>query len=278
MSVAALPYTLLLLLGQFTAGCAFVLLAVQVRGTFEATFLRTCSWLAVAGALLLAITLLVIDPRPVVDGFRLDSSLISPLRAVSMALMLFSFAYGYFLRREEDAFLAYATGATTAGLGALSLIMLADLVHEPTWSIAGPLLTLFSGALTLGVVTVAMIWGHWYLVNPNLPEGPLNEMALVALAALTLELGVTAVNAVVPAGQKIVSDALLAVALPENPAFWLRIGIGLIFPAILTFMAYKSSTERAMMSATGLLYIAVGAVLAGEALGRGLLFVTASPV
>jgi hypothetical protein len=43
-------------------------------------------------------------------------------------------------------------------------------------------------------------------------------------------------------------------------------------------MALQSSLERAMMSATGLLYIAVGAVLAGEALGRGLLFVTGAPV
>jgi hypothetical protein len=51
-----------------------------------------------------------------------------------------------------------------------------------------------------------------------------------------------------------------------------------VFPAALAFMAYVSSKERAMMSATGLLYIAVGALLAGEALGRGLLFVTGAAV
>jgi hypothetical protein len=123
-----------------------------------------------------------------------------------------------------------------------------------------------------------MIWGHWYLVNPRLPEGPLNEMTLLVLGAVVFELAVTALNAAVPVGRELASSALLAIALPENPAFWLRIGVGLIFPAILAFMAYKSSTERAMMSATGLLYIAVGAILAGEAIGRGLLFVTAAPV
>ena len=120
--------------------------------------------------------------------------------------------------------------------------------------------------------------GHWYLVNPRLPEGPLNEITMLTLVALLIELGVTTLNAVIPVGQKLASDALLAVSLPENPAFWLRVGVGLIFPAILAFMAYKSSQERAMMSATGLLYIAVGAILAGEALGRGLLFVTGAPV
>jgi hypothetical protein len=106
----------------------------------------------------------------------------------------------------------------------------------------------------------------------------LNEISLITMAALALEIVVTALNAAVPVGQAIASDALLAVDLPENPAFWLRVGVGLIFPALLAFMAYKSSTERAMMSATGLLYIAVGAVLAGEAIGRGLLFVTGAAV
>ena len=81
-----------------------------------------------------------------------------------------------------------------------------------------------------------------------------------------------------PVGTPFESDALLAVDLASNPGVWLRVGIGLVFPVLLAFMAYKSSTEHSMMSATGLLYIAVGAVLAGEALGRGLLFVTGAPV
>ena len=51
-----------------------------------------------------------------------------------------------------------------------------------------------------------------------------------------------------------------------------------LFPLALAYMAWQSSLVRAMMSATGLLYIAVGAVFVGELLGRGLLFVTAAPV
>jgi hypothetical protein len=68
------------------------------------------------------------------------------------------------------------------------------------------------------------------------------------------------------------------VGLAGNPAFWLRIGVGLVFPVVLTYMAWQSSIVRAMMSAKGLLYIAPGAVLADEVLARGLLFVTAVPV
>lgn len=278
LSVESLPYTLLLLLGQFAAGCAVVTLGVQLRGIFEAAFIRTCSWLAVAGSGLGALMAVAIDPTANVDTYGLDTDVMRPLRAVMLALFLFSLAYAYFVRREEETFLSAATGATTAGLGGIALVLMAFLVREPTWSVLGPGLTLFAGAVTLGAVTVAMIWGHWYLVNPRLREEPLNEMTLLTLGALVAELAIIAINASVPAGEELASDALLAVDLPENPAFWLRVGVGLIFPAILAYMAYKSSTERAMMSATGLLYIAVGAVLAGEALGRGLLFVTAAPV
>jgi hypothetical protein len=286
LSVESLPYTLLLLLGQFAAGCAFVTLAVQLRGTFEAAFIRTCSWLAVFGAAGAALVALAIDPKPLIDTYPIDTDLMRPLRAFFLGFFLFSLAYAYFLRREgsrgdeeeEDQFLSMATGSTAVALGLLNLALLALLVREPAWSTVGPLLTLFAGALTLGTVTVAMIWGHWYLVNPRLPEGPLIEITVATLGALVIELFATVLSAAIPAGQKLASNALLAIDLPENPAFWLRVGVGLIFPAILVFMAYKSSQERAMMSATGLLYIAVGAILAGEALGRGLLFVTGSPV
>lgn len=278
MSVESLPYTLLLLLTQFTAGVALLVLYVQVRGTYESAFIRVCSWLTVGGAVLTALTAFAIDPSNAADSYALDSDLLSPIRAATIALMLFSAVHWFYLRREDESFLANATGATTLGIGAVLLFFLASLVRLPAWSVVGPLLTLAAGSLTLGTFSVAMIWGHWYLVNPRLDERPLNELTLIALGAVVLELAVTALNAVIPVGAPFESNALLAVDLPENPGFWLRVGVGLLFPAALAFMAYLSSRERSMMSATGLLYIAVGAILAGEALGRGLLFVTGAPV
>ncbi len=278
MSVESLPYTLLLLLAQFTAGVALLVVYTQMRGTYEIAFIRVCSWMTLSGALFLMIAALVIDPATDAGGFALDPDVLDPIRATSMALLLFAAVHWFYLRRDDEAFLANASGATMVGLGAVMLVFLATLVRLPTWSIAGPLLTLFAGALTLGAFMVAMIWGHWYLVKPSLDEKPLNELTLIAIAALGVQLVITALNAIIPAGAAIDSDAILAISLAENPGFWLRVGVGLIFPIALAYMAYTSSKERAMMSATGLLYIAVGAILAGEALGRGLLFVTNSPV
>jgi hypothetical protein len=278
LSVESLPYTLLLLLAQFTAGVSLLVVYTQLRGTYELAFVRVCTWMTVSGALALTLLALTINPSTQAGGYQLDPGMLDPIRATSMALLLFTVAHFVYLRRDDEAFLANAFGATIVGLSMVTLVFLANLVHLPTWSIAGPLLMLFAGSLTIGSFMVAMIWGHWYLVKPSLDEQPLNELTLIALAALVAQLAITAVNAIIPVGTAIHSDALLAISLPENPAFWLRIGIGLLFPIALAYMAYSSSKERAMMSATGLLYIAVGAILAGEALGRGLLFVTGAPV
>ncbi|HEX5139569.1 MAG TPA: hypothetical protein VFX19_01370 [Dehalococcoidia bacterium] len=278
MSVESLPYTVLLLLAQFTAGTAALVLYTQLRGIFEAAFIRTCSWLVVGGAALLMFTALAIDPTSNAGGYALDPDTLDPIRALSMALLLFSVVYAFYIRRDDETFLSYATGASAVGISIALLILLSSLVRLPTWSVAGPLLTMFAGSLTLGAFTVAMVWGHWYLVKPSLEEGPLNELTLIAIGAILIELLATAINAIIPVGTHINSDALLAVDLPANPAFWLRIGIGIVFPLALAYMAYSSSKERSMMSATGLLYIAVGAILAGEALGRGLLFVTGAAV
>jgi hypothetical protein len=278
LSVESLPWTLLLLLAQFAAGVSALVFYAQVRGIFEPAYIKTCSWLVALGALMFALTALIVDPTSSVESFQLDSELLEPVRFVSMAMLLFSAVYFFFLRRPDEQFLSLATGATTVGLGVISLVLLAWMVREPTWNVLGPLFMMFAGAMVLGSSVVAMVWGHWYLVNPKLEEGPLNELTLITLGSILAAAVVTAINAVIPVHTHITSEALLAVDLPVNPGFWLRVAIGLVFPAVLAFMAYKSSTERSMMSATGLLYIAVGSVLAGEALARGLLFVTGAPI
>ena len=97
------------------------------------------------------------------------------------------------------------------------------------------------------------------------------------LTILVVGAGIILFNLVIPVRDVPVSGDSLGGGLLQNPAFWLRIGVGLIFPIILAVMAWRSSIVRGMMSATGLLYVATGAVLAGEALARGLQLATAIP-
>ena len=107
---------------------------------------------------------------------------------------------------------------------------------------------------------------------------PTAAVYIVLVAVIALQALLLIVNASIPARETPESSAILAGSLGSNPAFWLRVGVGLLFPLALSYMAWRSSVEQAMMSATGLLYIAVGAVFVGELLARGLLFVTGSPV
>ena len=57
----------------------------------------------------------------------------------------------------------------------------------------------------------------------------------------------------------------------------MRVAFGLAFPMLLVWMAYDSAGVRAMQSATGLLYIAMALVLAGEVVGKGLMFTSGVP-
>ena len=146
MSVEALPYTLLLLLAQFTAGLAAMVLFVQLRGGFEAGFIRVCTWLTISGAALTTLTALALEPRAIVDSYRLDESFLDLAAAAALALLLFSVVHAFFVRREDEPFLAKATGATTVALGLVLLFMLSALVRPPTWSAAGTMLTLIAGS------------------------------------------------------------------------------------------------------------------------------------
>jgi hypothetical protein len=138
--------------------------------------------------------------------------------------------------------------------------------------------------LAVGLVVLAMTLGHWYLVTPRLPREPMEELTLLLVAAIGVQALLLLLNIAIPVREAPDPSAFLgSTTLGQNPAFWLRIAIGLLFPAALGYMSYLSSkgypaNENAMMSATGLLYIAVGAVLVGEVLARGLLFLTAKPV
>lgn len=165
-------------------------------------------------------------------------------------------------------------GAVGTVVGAAVLVLLAGFVSPPAWSFVGVLLNVLAAALALGGSLMAMSWGHWYLTNSGLPKEPLEQMSLLVAAALAMQVALLVVGLIAPVRSVPLGDGALGVTLAANPALWLRVGVGLIAPLALSLLAYKAASIRGMMSATGLLYIAVGGVLAGEVLARGLLFAT----
>jgi len=276
MNLDALPYTVLLIFAEFTAGSLVAVLIADARGMVAASFVKLSAVIIVMGAALALLSAVNVSGDEF-EGYRLDESLFGPARGIFVALLVLSVAYAALVLGERRR-PSFAIGALAAAAGFAGLGLLAYQISAPAWGFAGVLLSLLAGALALGLVSESMILGHWYLVSPKLPGRPLQELTFLLLAVLVVQGALMIVNAAVPAREVPESTALLAGSLSSNPAFWLRVGVGLLFPLALAYMAWQSSNEHAMMSATGLLYIAVGAVFVGEVLARGLLFVTAAPV
>jgi hypothetical protein len=127
-------------------------------------------------------------------------------------------------------------------------------------------------ALATGGVFAGMILGHWYLVTPKLPEGPLVLVSqrLVAVVALQVALFVAWVGA--GAGPGSTGGPFAALFGPWALFVWLRLLVGLVFPLVVSVAAVQTARTRSMESATGLLYINVGTIAAGTILAAGLYF------
>jgi hypothetical protein len=277
VSPESLPYAVLILLVELAVGSLAFVTFFDARRMVTRGYVQTGAMIVGPTALLAVLVAWGITPGEDVDGYVLSRDWLDPLRwtliaflAVSTAQMVAAFGG---LRRTG---IGLGVLGTAVGVGALAL--LAGLVAPPAWSYVGVLGSMLAAALALGGSMMAMSWGHWYLTNSGLPKEPLEQMSLLVAGALVLQVVFLVLGAAAPARDVPLSDSAFGVSLGENPAFWLRIGVGLLFPLVLAVLAWKAATIRGMMSATGLLYIAVGAVLAGEVLARGLLFATGAAV
>lgn len=127
--------------------------------------------------------------------------------------------------------------------------------------------TLLAGGLALGTCWSAMMLGHWYLVTPLLAPRPLLRLN----GALVL---IVVVQAAV-AGLAVYSGGFS----PDlGWLFWLRLVVGIACPLLLALPIWRTARVRSMMSATGLLYVALGTVLSGEIIAKAFFFLSGVPV
>jgi hypothetical protein len=133
------------------------------------------------------------------------------------------------------------------------------------------LLQLVVLAAATGGVFAAMILGHWYLVTPRLSERPLVMFARILTGIVAAQLILFAVWVATGAGPGGATPFAVLVG-PWALFVWLRLLVGLVFPLIVSWAAVQTARTRSMESATGLLYIDVGAIAAGTILAAGLYF------
>ena len=277
MSADTLPYTVLILLVELAAGSLVFVTWFERRGQITHGYVQMGAVVVVPTLLLALVVAFTITPVDVIDGFTLRAGAFDALR-VSLVVFMAIAVVNLIAAFVEHMPVARLSGIAGGLAGAITLAILAALVAGPAWSYLGVLGSMLAAAVALGGSMMAMSWGHWYLTNSGLPKEPLEQMSLVVLGALVAQAVFAIVAAAVPVREVPLTQTAFGVELGENPAFWFRVGVGLIFPGVLAWLAWRAASIRGMMSATGLLYITVGAVLTGEVLARGLLFATGAAV
>jgi hypothetical protein len=115
-----------------------------------------------------------------------------------------------------------------------------------------------------------MLLGHWYLVTPKLSPAPLQRAALIVAAAVVLQAALVAVTLV--RGELAgATDTSLGVAIA------IRIGVGIVMTFLLVLGGWWTARMNTQ-SSTGLLYVALGTVIAGELAARVIYYLTGAPI
>jgi hypothetical protein len=183
----------------------------------------------------------------------------------------------------ENGLLRARSYALGLGLGLIALIANVMLLMPRGFGAAAVVaygLTATTSALVLGLVSGAMMFGHWYLIDLEMPVDYLRTfvrllgIALVAdIIALGLAIGLPAMLGSVGAVAAV--HELFAAHLG---LLGFRLLLGPAATIVLVWMCWQTLKIPETRAATGLLYIAVMSVLVGEMLGRFILFRTAIPL
>jgi len=174
-------------------------------------------------------------------------------------------------------------GVTVTGLAAivwdaLAFTRLMPVARMEHWLLA---VNQLAAAGLLGSVLLAMVFGHWYLVIPKLSIDHLMNLTKVMMGAILLRMvTVVATFALLKLEPSLPLGAVLStlmLSLTQGIFFWPRLICGIIAPVVLAVMIYRTVQLNHTQAATGLLYVAVVALLFGEFLSKFLLFAVQLP-
>lgn len=149
--------------------------------------------------------------------------------------------------------------------GVVGLVGAAMFTGGSLWLAAARLLV---GAAFLGVVSDAMLLGHWYLTQPGLPRDPLKE--LVRLTALVWPFEVLVM--VLPPGM----IGVLAGSRSDGYGgllgwMWVVCAVTTLGLVGATWLALRERFYSAVMAATGLIYLAILTAFGTDLVARALL-------
>ncbi len=132
----------------------------------------------------------------------------------------------------------------------------------------------------LGSVMLTMVFGHWYLVVPKLSIEHLARLTKVLMGAIGLRVLTIAASIIVLQFEQTIpfTSVLNELMVRQGIFFWPRIIFGVLVPIVLAGMIWSTVQIKHTQAATGLLYLAVVALLFGEFFSKFLLFAVNLPL
>jgi hypothetical protein len=263
--IQSLSYVTWVLLGGLALGSFALVWLLRQATDATAGFLGFSAILAAV----IGLGWLIVEwglPDPTQLAIESSAGSAEPRRGAIAVFALLALLSGVRLRGAGRA-LWLGSAAILAGVAALVL-------GAWDWSGGEPIgVPMLVQLLALSAITggsmAAVVLAHWYLVTPKISAQPL----ILTTRLLMLVLGVQLLLFGVWAGAGIGGMQPFEVLSGPNMIFvWLRLIVGLAFPLLLTWMAYRTALTRSMESATGLLYIEFALVMASTIVASGLLF------
>ena len=124
------------------------------------------------------------------------------------------------------------------------------------------------GAAFLGAVTDAMLLGHWYLVQPGLGRGPVNELVRWVIYVWPLEVAAL----LWPTGMVQVLNGHIDDGYGGILGwFWVACAVSTLGLCLVTLAALKERSYSAVMAATGLIYLAILTAFGTDLVARAIL-------
>jgi hypothetical protein len=127
---------------------------------------------------------------------------------------------------------------------------------------------LIVGAAFLGVVTDAMLLGHWYLVQPGLRREPVKELVLVTAIIWPVEVLVFLLS---PGMVQVLNGSIDDGYGGLLGWVWVACAVTTIALVGVTWAALRERYYSAVMSATGLLYLAILTAFGTDLIARAVL-------
>jgi hypothetical protein len=273
VATLTLPLALFLVLAETAAGGIVTVAYLRASGGITHGFVKFAS---VTYAILAVLALLVVWAGPPTSYrvlFAINQGAAASLIALQALLVLALIGQSVAAFRSQSQL--GATSVATVVASTLLVIGLGATFWPASGSLAGGVLLVLALAFStvvLGAATTGMLLGHWYLVTPALTNRPLLRAIVLLLVGLILQAVAfpLALGGLRSAGSP-------GHALGLSPVLsWLWLLGAVILPLLAAAPALVTCRLRSFMSTTGLLYLAMIALIPGQLLGQLVFFVAAA--